>query len=70
MVVVIGSRLAWGTRQSARNQKRKNLFVAQDEVEKRRDGMIGSIEARMKRWQQLTHVFTIRWWLNMMIMNL
>jgi len=49
------------TLQSTRNQKRNDLFVAQDEVETRRDGMIASIEARMKQGQQLTPVFTIRW---------
>jgi superfamily II DNA or RNA helicase len=49
------------TLQSTRNQKRKDLFVAQDEVEARRDGMIANIEARMKQGQTLKPVFTVRW---------
>ncbi|HET9088176.1 MAG TPA: hypothetical protein VFN53_11690 [Acidobacteriaceae bacterium] len=49
------------TLQSTRNQRRKGLFAAQDEVETRRDGMIASIEARMKQGQMLTPVFTVHW---------
>ena len=47
--------------QTARNQKRKDLFVAQDEIESRRDTVIADIEARMKQGQKLTQVFQIRW---------
>lgn len=49
------------TLQSTRNQKRNDLFVAQDKVETRRDGMIASIEARMKQGKTLAPVFTVRW---------
>ena len=49
------------TLQTTRNQKRKDLFVAQDEVETRRDGLISDIEARMTQGQQHTQVFKIRW---------
>ena len=49
------------TLQTTRNQKRKDLFVAQDEVETRRDGLIAGIEARMAQGQQHTEVFKIRW---------
>lgn len=49
------------TLQTTRNQKRKDLFVAQDEVEARRDGLIASIEARMAQGQRLTPIFALRW---------
>jgi adenine-specific DNA-methyltransferase len=49
------------TLQAARNQKRKDLFAAQDEVETRRDGLIADIEARMKQNQTEEQVFMIRW---------
>ena len=50
------------TLQAARNQKRKDLFVAQDEIEARRDTVIADIEARMRQGQKLTHgFFQIRW---------
>jgi superfamily II DNA or RNA helicase len=47
--------------QANRNQKRKDLFVAQDEVEARRDGLISSIEVRLKQEQKSETIFTIRW---------
>lgn len=49
------------TLQTTRNQKRKDLFVAQDEVEARRDGLIASIETRMTKGQTLAPIFSIRW---------
>jgi superfamily II DNA or RNA helicase len=47
--------------QTARNQKRKDLFAAQDEVEARRDGLIADIEARMTKSQQEELIFRTRW---------
>ena len=49
------------TIQATRNQKRKDLFSAQDEVEARRDGLIADIEARMKQGQKTEPIFLIRW---------
>jgi superfamily II DNA or RNA helicase len=49
------------TLQTTRNQKRKDLFVAQDEVETRRDSLIASIETRMTKGQTLSSIFSIRW---------
>ena len=49
------------TLQTTRNQKRKDLFAAQDEVETRRDGLIADIEVRMAQSQKHTEVFKIRW---------
>jgi len=47
--------------QATRNQKRRDLFVAQDEVEARRDSLIGDIEARMGQANALAPLFTVRW---------
>jgi superfamily II DNA or RNA helicase len=47
--------------QSTRNQRRKDLFVAQDEVEDKRDALIADIEARMTKGQQDDLLFRIRW---------
>ena len=47
--------------QTARNQKRKDLFVAQDEVESRRDALIADIETRMTKDQKIEPLFAIRW---------
>jgi superfamily II DNA or RNA helicase len=49
------------TLQSTRNQKRKDLFVAQDEVEDKRDALIADIEARMTKGQKENSLFRIRW---------
>ncbi|MDX6457708.1 MAG: hypothetical protein QOE55_1405 [Acidobacteriaceae bacterium] len=45
----------------ARNQRRKDLFVAQDEVEARRETLIAGIEGKLKQQQDLTPLFSIRW---------
>jgi hypothetical protein len=47
--------------QVARNQRRKDLFSAQDEVEARRDAFISDIEVRLKQEQKMDPIFTIRW---------
>lgn len=47
--------------QATRNEKRKDLFIAQDEVEARRDALIAGIEARLSMGQQSESIFTIRW---------
>lgn len=49
------------TLQGTRNEKRKDLFVAQDEVEARRDALIAGIEARLSMRQQSESIFAIRW---------
>jgi superfamily II DNA or RNA helicase len=47
--------------QTTRNQRRKDLFVAQDQVEDKRDVLIADIEARMAKGQTEEPIFTIRW---------
>lgn len=44
-----------------RNEKRRNLFEAQDEVDNRKEGLIGGIEARLKQQITAKELFTIRW---------
>jgi superfamily II DNA or RNA helicase len=46
---------------AARNQRRKDLFIAQDEVEARRESLIADIEGKLKQKQELTQLFAIRW---------
>jgi superfamily II DNA or RNA helicase len=46
---------------AARNQRRKDLFIAQDEVEARREALIADIEGKLRQKQELTQFFTIRW---------
>lgn len=47
--------------QTTRNQKRKDLFAAQDDVETRRDNLISNIETRMKQEDHSVPIFTVRW---------
>jgi superfamily II DNA or RNA helicase len=44
-----------------RNQRRKDLFVAQDEVEARREALIADIEVKLKQQRQSEDLFTVRW---------
>jgi hypothetical protein len=46
---------------AARNQRRRDLFIAQDEVEARRETLIADIEGKLKQHQEITPLFTIRW---------
>ena len=47
--------------QASRNQRRKDLFSAQDEVEARRDSLISNIEGRLRQEQKVEPIFTVRW---------
>lgn len=47
--------------ESSRNQKRRSLFDAQDDVDKQREGLIAQIEARLKQKTETQTLFTIRW---------
>jgi superfamily II DNA or RNA helicase len=47
--------------QASRNQRRKDLFSAQDEVEARRDSLISDIEGRLRQEQNVEPIFTVRW---------
>jgi len=44
-----------------RNELRRNLFLAQDEVDKRKEKIIEDIEARLQQKIETKELFTIRW---------
>jgi len=47
--------------ESQRNEKRKLLFTAQDDIEEKKEGLIDNIESRMNQEITETELFTIRW---------
>lgn len=47
--------------EAQRNQKRRSLFDAQDEVDRQRDQLIAQIEAKLEQKSNLQCLFTIRW---------
>ena len=47
--------------ESQRNQKRRTLFDAQDEVDGRREALIAEIEAKLGQRETLRRLFTVRW---------
>jgi superfamily II DNA or RNA helicase len=47
--------------ESLRNQKRRSLFDAQDEVDKQRETLISQIEGKLSQKSELRQLFTIRW---------
>lgn len=47
--------------ESLRNQKRRSLFEAQDEVDRQRDNLIHQIEGKLQQKTSLSALFTIRW---------
>ena len=44
-----------------RTEKRRSLFDAQDEVDRKKDELIGQVEARLKQKTQVQEVFALRW---------
>ena len=48
--------------ESKRNEKRRNLFDAQDEIEQRRDRLIKDVEGKVKSHHKITPLWTI-WWI-------
>lgn len=47
--------------ENQRNQKRRSLFEAQDEVDRQRDELIALIEGKLKQKSELQCLFSIRW---------
>lgn len=47
--------------ESQRNQKRRSLFDAQDEVDRQRDELISKIEGKLQQRTELTQLFGIKW---------
>ncbi len=48
-------------REAERNQKRRELFAAQDAIDAQRNELIGQIEKQLRRRHTLKPVFTFRW---------
>ncbi|MHB8836051.1 MAG: SNF2-related protein [Candidatus Methylomirabilia bacterium] len=44
-----------------RNEKRRHLFEAQDEVDVRKETLLGAVEARLQQQVELKPLFTVRW---------
>lgn len=44
-----------------RNTKRRTLFEAQDEIDIRKEGLIGGVEERLQQLISSTELFTVRW---------
>ena len=44
-----------------RNQKRRSLFDAQDEIDNQREQLIAQIEGKIEQKTELRLLFTIRW---------
>ena len=47
--------------EALRNEKRKSLFEAQDEIDKQRAQLIAQIEGKLEQNTNLRSLFTIRW---------
>ena len=47
--------------EATRTRKRRDLFDAQDDIDKQRDDLIGRIESQLRQKQTVTPMFTIRW---------
>ncbi|HEV8713825.1 MAG TPA: hypothetical protein VGX03_13495 [Candidatus Binatia bacterium] len=47
--------------ESQRNGKRRALFDAQDEIDRRREKLIADIEEKLQQKIEVTNLFTLRW---------
>lgn len=50
--------------EAQRNQKRKTLFDAQDQVDKQRDELIAQIEGKLDQQSRVENLFCLKWRLN------
>jgi hypothetical protein len=47
--------------ESQRNEKRRSLFQAQDEVDRQRGELIAGIEGRLRQQTSAQELFAVRW---------
>jgi len=47
--------------EAQRNQKRRSLFDAQDDVDRQRETLIEKIEGELRQKENLQQLFLIRW---------
>jgi len=61
----LAEKLSWQKQQQelerARNKQRKELFDRQDEVDERREALIGQLESKLNQKTEVEDLFTIRW---------
>lgn len=50
--------------EAQRNQKRRTLFDAQDQVDRQREELIAQIEGKLAQTIQAKELFTVRWTLS------
>ena len=44
-----------------RNEMRRKLYDAQDDVDKRKDNLLERVEAQLKQRTQIKELFSLRW---------
>ena len=49
------------TLENTRKEKRKRLYEAQDEIDSRRDELIGRIEGQLNQQRSVNQLFLVRW---------
>jgi len=49
------------TLESKRNEKRRQLFEAQDQIEREKDQLLAKIEANLEPKVQIEEIFTVKW---------
>ena len=47
--------------EAERSRKRRSLYDAQDEIDRRKETLIGEVEGRLKQKVESERLFTIRW---------
>lgn len=47
--------------EAQRNQKRRSLFDAQDQVDKQREDLIAQIEGKLNQVTRIERLFSLRW---------
>jgi len=61
----LAEKLSWQKQQQelerARNKQRKELFDRQDEIDERREVLIGQLESKLNQKTEVEDLFTIRW---------
>lgn len=56
-----GYRSAASLLETKRNDMRKRLFEAQDNVEERKDDLLNAVEARLRQTVEEERLFVVRW---------
>jgi exonuclease VII large subunit len=49
--------------EKTRSEKRKRLFEAQDEIEQKKESLLSAVERQLEQKQEVTELFTFKWFL-------